>query len=65
MCQESKIHYLEDNQYSDTKKAEGYARLITDQPDKSLVVSLRCKVYLIDWIGITVTFISFTECKDR
>jgi hypothetical protein len=25
------MHYHEDNQYADTKKAEGYAKLITDQ----------------------------------
>jgi hypothetical protein len=25
------MHYHEDNQYPDNKKAEGYARLITDQ----------------------------------
>ncbi len=25
------MHYHEDNQYADTRKAEGYAKLITDQ----------------------------------
>jgi hypothetical protein len=29
--QESMMHYHEDNQYADTKKGEGYAKLIADQ----------------------------------
>ena len=31
MCTRSKMHYHEDNQYADSKKAEGYAKLISDQ----------------------------------
>ena len=29
--QESMMHYHDDNQYADSKKAEGYAKLITEQ----------------------------------
>jgi hypothetical protein len=29
--QESMMHYHKDNQYADTRKAEGYTKLITDQ----------------------------------
>ena len=30
-CKKSMMHYQEDNQYAESKKAEGYAKLITDQ----------------------------------
>jgi hypothetical protein len=38
VCQESMMYYHEDNRYSDTKKAEGCARLITDHNWSKLFV---------------------------
>jgi hypothetical protein len=47
----------------DVRKCEGRCNLM--DVNKLFVVSLRCKLYMITWIGNTVTFTLFTECNYR